>query len=244
MTLKDGIFGEEGQVTFKAPNTSLAFDSADVKIADDSITFEQTQLFVTGDVVTVTVDSATGSVLPTPLAGGTDYYVIVVDTKTIKLAVSESDALAGTALVITAVGTGKRHSIALKDYSVLANARGWSLNITKAVVDVTTLDADTRSYKAGLRDASGTMDIFFEASEDLASQKAMNIFNALLLPYDDGTGSVELYISTSSRSGKDRKIVADCIFSDFSIPSVIGGVFEFSANFRLNGDIVITGIGE
>jgi hypothetical protein len=44
--------------------------------------------------------------LPTGLSGGTDYWVIRVDANTFKLAASLSDALAGTAVDITTVGTG------------------------------------------------------------------------------------------------------------------------------------------
>ena len=48
----------------------------------------------------------TGGALPTGLAAATDYYVIKVDADNFKLATSLANALAGTAIDITANGTG------------------------------------------------------------------------------------------------------------------------------------------
>ena len=53
----------------------------------------------TGQLVTLRFTS--GSALPTPLAINTSYYLIVVDTKTVKLATSLVNALAGTAITLT-----------------------------------------------------------------------------------------------------------------------------------------------
>lgn len=47
-----------------------------------------------------------GGALPAGLAGSTDYWMIVIDANTFKLATSEANALAGTAVDITGAGTG------------------------------------------------------------------------------------------------------------------------------------------
>ncbi len=47
-----------------------------------------------------------GGALPTGISGSTDYFVIVVDANTIKLADSLVHAVAGTAIDITGAGTG------------------------------------------------------------------------------------------------------------------------------------------
>ncbi len=57
--------------------------------------------FVTG----LTVQATTTGTLPAPLLTGTDYYVIVVDADTIKLATTLNNALAGTAIDITDKGS-------------------------------------------------------------------------------------------------------------------------------------------
>lgn len=242
MALNEGIFGEEGKFTFKAPNTSLFFDSANVDTVGDTITFTKDHLYVTGHKVQVVVDPGTGSALPTPLLAATDYFVIVVSEKVIQLAASEADALGGTNIDITAAGTGLKHSIALEDFDLVASCRGWTINPSKAIVDVTTLTAAFRSYKGGLIDLSGSANIFYEAADDLDSVKARKIFDALLLPYDDGDGEVELFLSTVDISDEDRKIVAPVIFSDFSLGNQIGQILEFTVNFRLNGQPTLTNV--
>ncbi len=57
--------------------------------------------FVTGLKTQLT----TTGTLPAPLLTATDYYVIVVDANTIKLATSQANALAGTAINITNTGS-------------------------------------------------------------------------------------------------------------------------------------------
>lgn len=57
---------------------------------------------------------------PTPLAGGTDYYAIIVDDDTIKLATSLVNAEAGTAIDLTALGYGTQ-TLDLTDLNVAVN---------------------------------------------------------------------------------------------------------------------------
>ncbi len=52
------------------------------------------------------VQVTTSSALPTGIAGTTDYFVIKIDADVIQLASSLANALAGSALNITAIGTG------------------------------------------------------------------------------------------------------------------------------------------
>lgn len=77
-------------------------DGADslVSVANDTLTATAHGLS-TGVIVQLT----TTGTLPTGLALATDYYVIKVDANTIKLASSLNNALAGTAVDITADGT-------------------------------------------------------------------------------------------------------------------------------------------
>lgn len=84
-----------------AASTALTFDSAtEVDVDTDELTIP-THGLATGRKLTL---STTG-VLPTGLAAGT-YYAIAVDANTIKLATSLLLAQAGTAVDITAIGTG------------------------------------------------------------------------------------------------------------------------------------------
>ena len=63
-----------------------------------------------------------------------------------------------------------------------------------------------------------------------------------MLPYDDGLGEVELYVSSTDVSDADRKMVAPVIFSDFTMGNQIGQVVTFNVNFRLNGQPTFTNL--
>lgn len=84
-----------GQFTF-------SFASTDVNTSTDQITVTASPELKTGRKIRLT----TTGTLPTGLALATDYYLIVIDSTHIKLATSEANALAGTAIDITAQGSG------------------------------------------------------------------------------------------------------------------------------------------
>lgn len=82
------------------------FADADVNTTNDTIT-EASHGYKTGLKVALT---NSGGALPTGLSA-TDYYVIRVDDNTIKLASSQANALAGTAVNITAASGGGTHTL-------------------------------------------------------------------------------------------------------------------------------------
>jgi hypothetical protein len=92
---------EARKVTFDGTSTSVVSTSAEtIEIRGTS--------FVTGDAVVYTSTGAIGG-----LTSGTTYYVIRVDSDTIKLASSLSNANAGTAINLSAVGTGTADTLQL-----------------------------------------------------------------------------------------------------------------------------------
>lgn len=87
--------------TFVSANpANKTFTDTDVDIADDTITIPA-HGFSTGMLFTLTSDGT----LPDGLATSTNYYAIIVDANTIKVAASAADALAGTAIDIIDAGT-------------------------------------------------------------------------------------------------------------------------------------------
>lgn len=70
--------------------------------SSDQITADTTEELYTGSMVRV---STTGA-LPTPLAAGTDYFVIEISPTVKKLATSLDNAMTGTAIDLTDAGTG------------------------------------------------------------------------------------------------------------------------------------------
>lgn len=236
MALVQGVFGEEGKATFKNSRTSVTYDPAN--ITGNVITLDKTHLFVTGHKVQITEDAS--GTIDSALSTGTDYFVIVVNTTDISLATSEANALAGTAIVLTGDGSGADHVIALQEYDLLASCKNWNISFEKAVADTTTLSSTFRSYKGGLINATGSMTVQYEADDSLAARKARKIFDSLVLPYDEGEGSVELYLSSTDVSDEDRKIVADVIYTSGSIAVQVGSIIEATVNFQLNGQPTFT----
>ncbi len=84
--------------------SAKAFASAtDISLVSGAIT-ETTHGYLTGDVGRLTTSAS----LPTGFALSTDYHVIRVDADTYKLAASQADALAGIAIIPSAVGSGNQ----------------------------------------------------------------------------------------------------------------------------------------
>jgi hypothetical protein len=82
-----------------APVTAKTFVAAGVDIVNNQVT-STAHGFATGRKIALT-----GAGLPTGLSA-TNYWMIAVDADTLKFAASLVDAVAGTAIDLTAVGTG------------------------------------------------------------------------------------------------------------------------------------------
>lgn len=88
-------------VTFTDPET-LTFANTAITVASDTITVTSNTWIQTGTALSFYMGTATA----TPLVTGNVYYAIRVSATSIKLASSYANALAGTAIDITAQGTG------------------------------------------------------------------------------------------------------------------------------------------
>ena len=95
-------------ISIAAWSLSFVFVDGDVTVATDAIA-EAGHGMQTGDGP---VRVSTSGVLPTGLLAATDYYVIRVDANSFKLATSRANALAGTAVNITAAAGGGNHTLA------------------------------------------------------------------------------------------------------------------------------------
>lgn len=95
-----------------------SFASTDVNTGTDVITVPSNNSLYTGTAVVITTTGA----VPTGLTAGNTYYVIRASATTIKLASSRANAVAGTAIDLTAQGSGTNtltvtytnHSLAAK----------------------------------------------------------------------------------------------------------------------------------
>ena len=100
------VLSQGDSLVLRAYAEKFTFDGADkVDVDNDTITIGSHD-FVTGREVTYSAGTGT---LIGGLTEGATYYVIIDSSTSIKLATSEANALAGTAIDITAAGSGSAH---------------------------------------------------------------------------------------------------------------------------------------
>lgn len=108
-----------------------SFAAAAVAPATDLITVaSNADKWITGMIV----QASTTGTLPTGLAAATNYYVIRISATTIKLASSLANALAGTAIDITAAGSGTHtltHTLTARALGDKGGEEGVSLTAAK-----------------------------------------------------------------------------------------------------------------
>jgi hypothetical protein len=105
-----------------------AFASAtDINVSTDIIT-ETAHLYTTGLKGWMSTDNA----LPSPLQTLTNYYIIKVDADTYKLATTEANAIAGTAINILNTGTGNQ---TFTPHLLLNNLKLNKSYVSHAIVD-------------------------------------------------------------------------------------------------------------
>lgn len=103
--------------------SGLTFSDNSVDVLENTIQISNHTLKTTDPIV-----YTNGLAAPAPLVSGVTYYVIFVDENHIKLASSAANALAGTAINITTVGSGSFQ----RNMTVFLN----STNITSNIVHV------------------------------------------------------------------------------------------------------------
>lgn len=94
--------------------TGNTFASTDISTGTDAVTFLAATGWPTGLKVRLTTDG----VLPTPLEVNTDYYLIAPTATTIQFATSFDNAVAGTDIDITNVGSGN-HTIVIWEQDIV-----------------------------------------------------------------------------------------------------------------------------
>lgn len=113
-----GRIGQDGR-----GNSIPKISAANVNTSTNLLTYDWSGM-ATGDACTI----AATTTLPSPLVAATTYYIIKISSTVIKLAASNADALAGTAINLTSAGSGTitvtltTGSVAIKLYSVTASS--------------------------------------------------------------------------------------------------------------------------
>jgi predicted secreted protein len=119
--------------------------------------------------------------------------------------------------------------------TAVASVRSWNLDITRETVEDTSMgSAGNRTYKKGLQDYSGSMDIVYDNSED-----AGGVVSAALNPDTDSAVEVEFY---SDASVDATKFAGSVIVTSYSITASYDGLTEASVSFQGTGALTTTSI--
>ena len=133
-TFSAGAPATENNVNVTVGSAKAFASATDININTGVIT-ETTHGYLTGDVVQVSTSSA----LPGGISASTDYHIIKIDADTYALASSQANAVAGTRIYPTSVGTGNQ-TVTPNDDKCLAfrlaqavNAHSVTSTVVKAV---------------------------------------------------------------------------------------------------------------
>lgn len=112
--------------------------------------------------------------------------------------------------------------------NAIGEVRSFSLNITGETIEDTTLGDTARTYKAGLRDGTATVEVFFDeaALSTTDGQGAMDVGSSITLnlyPAGDTTGTT-FYTGTALVTGK-------------TVTSSFDGMVEMSCEVQFTGGI-------
>ena len=110
----------------------------------------------------------------------------------------------------------------------VASARSFSIDLnTETIEDTNMSSGGNRTYKAGLTDFSGTMDLFMRDSD--AAQQALRTQGS-------APATIKLYPSGETTG---MTLTGEVIITGFSITSTFDGMVEATASFQGTGGITI-----
>jgi hypothetical protein len=240
------LSGVSGAFYYKPAGTVASFGTADVTVAGALLNVGANFNFKPGDPVqfrirnTLTGGTGTGT-LPAGITAGTTYYVIGYNSSTGVATVSSSATLTPV-ITLTTTGTlaaPNKFEIYYSSYAVVAEVRDWSLEISRAEIDVTTIGKTLgqyvpfRTYISGFGDANGSANVYVTDEEQALANR---MIQDVLLRKQMGA-SVKLYIERIEASGvvdesKSRSIEMDITLTSASMNVNPDDAQSVAINFR------------
>ena len=205
------LSGVSGAFYYKPAGTLSTFGESDVTTgAGTSEIVVGTNLnFKAGDPIkfnfrnTLTGEVGTGT-LPAPLSAATTYYVLTYNSGTGVLTFSAT--LGGAEVDLTDDGTvasPNKFEVFYASYAVVAEVRDWSLEISRAEIDVTTIGQTLgqyvpfRKYISGFGDASGSATVYMTDEDNALANR---LVQDVLLRKQVGAG-MKLYLERIESGG-------------------------------------------
>lgn len=239
------LSGVSGAFYYKPAGTTATFGESDIVIGSDTINVGANLNFKVGDPVKFnfrnTQTGAAGSgTLPSPLSTATTYYVIAYSSSTGLLQVSTT---AGGATVDIAddgtVAAPNKFEVFYASYAVVAEVRDWSLEISRAEIDVTTIGQTLgqyvpfRKYISGFGDANGTANVYMTDEDNALANR---LVQDVLLRKQVGAG-MKLYLERIESGGsvddtKSRSIEMPVTLTSASLNVNPDDAQSVAINFR------------
>ena len=113
--------------------------------------------------------------------------------------------------------------------TVIAEVRSWTVEHTKDVIEDTVMGDAARTYKAGLHQFTGSMEVVYD---DTAGQIALGAFN----PDDDSTLRVEFYPSSSAGKKFAGSVIVTSVSRTASFDDLVTATVNFQGTGALNTD--------
>lgn len=116
---------------------------------------------------------------------------------------------------------------------IVASVRSFTLDQETQAIESSVMGSGSRSYVPGLKQFSGSMDLYFRDD----NQGQVNLFNAI--GGDNGSTSIELYPSGETTG---IKLAGNVIITGHSITANFDGMVEASVTFQGDGALTRTSL--
>jgi len=113
--------------------------------------------------------------------------------------------------------------------TTIAEVRSWTVEHTKDVIEDTVMGDAARTYKAGLHQFTGSMEVVYD---DDAGQLALGAFN----PDDDSTLRVEFYPSNAGGKKFTGNVIVTSVSRTASFDDLVTATVNFQGTGPLNTD--------
>jgi hypothetical protein len=229
------LSGISGALYYKPAGTKATFGELDVNATTDAFYVGTNMGFRVGDPIkfsvvnTQTGGTGTGT-LPSSLVGANTYYVLTYSTSTGLMTISSTSGGAVEDVTNDGTVTGvNKFQVAYSEFGVVSEARDWSIEVSRAEIDVTAIGqalgqyVPFRQYISGFGDANGSATVYF-TDEDASF--ANRIIQDVLLRKQVGA-TMKLYMDRVESAG---------VVDDTKSRSIETEVTLTSASFNVNPD--------
>lgn len=135
--------------------------------------------------------------------------------------------------------TGRDGAVSIGAVTVAA-VRNFSVEVTADTIETTVMGNDTRQYKKGLSQFSGSADVYFDPDQFGGTQ---NIFNVTTSTSAVGDSPVVFKGYIDSDASNDIAFTGTVIVTGFTVNSSMDGMVEASISFQGSGATTFSASG-